>query len=76
MDTFDNVGSRDIQDFITALKALKVFQRWGGILQHGAHRTISDDNTVRERTHQFLGSSGHRQLSGVFHLPNSRLFYN
>ena len=42
----DDIGTRDVEDFVAALELFKVVQRQVIALQHCAHRPICDDHSL------------------------------
>ncbi len=52
MDVPDDVGAGVVEDLVAALEPGEVVERQVGVLQHRAHGTVRDDDTLGERVEQ------------------------
>ncbi|GAB6921214.1 hypothetical protein TSUKUMMB_42170 [Rhodococcus sp. no. 34] len=52
MDVFEHVGTGVVEDLIAPLEAEEVVQGEVRGLQHGAHRSVADDNALFQRIKQ------------------------
>ena len=44
MNARNDVWSGDIENFVATLITLELIQRWVGLLNHGSHGAVSNDN--------------------------------
>ena len=62
VDIDDNVWSGDVENLITALVTLKVFEGGLALLKHGSHGSVCNYNALRERFEQAGTALGERYL--------------
>ena len=48
MNFSDNIWARNVKNFVAALVALEILQRWIRLLQHRAHRTVGNYRARRK----------------------------
>ena len=62
MNIEDYVGPGCVQDLVATLVSFKILKSWLAILQHCAHRTISNHDTCIQRLKQRACSLGQLDL--------------